>query len=136
MPKRNREEYGSNHRGTDTSEHAPDTTSQHEKKEATEHKADFKTEHKTADSLQENGDGKTVDFQTKFNKELRGIDDRAAAVFDPKGNIADYSAEDRKSFTNAYVTAFNKVAPKSRTSPTLATQPEERLGPLPLVDTR
>ena len=87
--------------------------------ERTDHDAEDKTEHKTnyktEESIEPNGDGKSTQFTDKFNAELRGIDDRAAAVFDPKGNIAEYTTEDRKSFVSAYVTAFNNTAPEDLT---------------------
>ena len=77
----------------------------------TEHEAEDKAEHKNGDKVHHqpasNGDGKSVDHFTKFSTELKGINDQAAAVFDPKGNIADYPPETRKEFVNAYVSTFN-----------------------------
>lgn len=81
----------------------------------TEHAADDRTEHKAYHQPEKNGDGQSVAFKDKFNAELRGIDDRAAAVFDPKGNIAEYTAEDRKSFVTSYIKAFNSAAPEDKT---------------------
>ena len=80
-----------------------------------EHAVEDKLDHKTQHRVEVNGDSKSNEFLTKFNSELRGIDDRAASVFDPKGSIADYSADDRKSFVNAYITAFNNTAPEDLT---------------------
>ena len=78
----------------------------------TEHALDDKLEHKSQHRLEANGDGKSAEFMHKFNTELRGIDDRAAAVFDPKGNIAEHSPDDRRAFVDAYLTAFNNTAPE------------------------
>ena len=77
----------------------------------TEHEAEDKAEHKNGDKVHHqpasNGDGQSVDHFTKFSTELKGINDQAAAVFDPKGNIASYPPETRKEFVNAYVSTFN-----------------------------
>ena len=94
--------------------HEPDDSNQ--AADAVEHNTEDKAEHKAHYQPEKNGDGQSVGFITRFNHELRGIDDRAAAVFDPKGNISDYSAEDRHAFVDAYVTAFNNVAPSGLTT--------------------
>ena len=46
-----------------------------------EHAVEDKLDHKTQHRVEVNGDSKSNEFLTKFNSELRGIDDRAASGY-------------------------------------------------------
>ena len=131
MPK-SQEEHRNSYRTmvVDKEEDLTKDRADHKGEHKTEHKADYKTHH----DVERNGDGKSANFMEKFNSELRGIDDRAAAVFDPKGNIADYTAEDRKEFVSAYVEAFNKTAPEDLTARWTAAKDTSNLLFQPLYD--
>ena len=57
------------HRATYQSHNDDDDSAQ------SEHAVEDKMEHKTQHRVEINGDGKSDEFLTKFNSELRGIDD-------------------------------------------------------------
>ena len=83
---------------------------------AEDYKANHTEEGETSDQKQskypgadQKEDWQTDDFRQDFRSELKLVNEDAANAYDHRDNILEYNTEDRKTFLEAYIEAFNNV---------------------------
>ena len=83
---------------------------------AEDYKANHSEEGETSDQEQskypgadQKEDWQTDDFRQEFRSELKLLNEDAANTYDRRDNILEYNTDDRKTFLEAYIEAFNNV---------------------------